>query len=102
MITGHKRSTDQHLTFRNKAKMLFSANVLPRSQDDTYAFYVRWILIEFLNRFVLDDGTADPDLDSKLQTPEELSGLLNIALEGLKTAQGEWMEVQLHQDRRRR
>ncbi|TFH50234.1 MAG: hypothetical protein E4G89_03650 [Methanothrix sp.] len=70
--------------FRNKAKMLFSANVLPRSQDDTYAFYSRWILLEFLNRFILDDGSADPDLDSKLQTPEELSGLLNIALEGLK------------------
>ena len=70
--------------FRNKAKMLFSANVLPRSPDDTYAFYSRWILLEFLKRFVLDDGTADPDLDSKLQTPEELSGLLNIALEGLK------------------
>ncbi|MGV8050785.1 MAG: phage/plasmid primase, P4 family [Anaerolineaceae bacterium] len=71
-------------SFRNKAKMLFSANVLPRSQDDTYAFYSRWILLEFLNRFVLDDGTADPDLDEKLQTPEELSGLLNIALAGLK------------------
>jgi P4 family phage/plasmid primase-like protien len=70
--------------FRNKAKMIFSANVLPRSQDDTYAFYVRWILIEFLNRFVLDDGTADPNIDEKLQTPEELSGLLNIALVGLK------------------
>jgi P4 family phage/plasmid primase-like protien len=71
-------------SFRNKAKMLFSANVLPRSSDDTYAFYSRWILIEFLNRFVIDDGTADPDLDSKLQTPEELSGLLNIALVGLQ------------------
>lgn len=70
--------------FRNKAKMIFSANVLPRSQDDTYAFYVRWILIGFSNRFVQDDGTADPDLDSKLQTPEEMSGLLNIALAGLQ------------------
>ena len=71
-------------SFRNKAKMLFSANVLPRSNDDTFAFYSRWLLLEFLNRFVLDDGTADPDLDEKLQTPEELSGLLNIALNGLK------------------
>jgi len=71
-------------SFRNKAKMLFSANVLPRSNDDTFAFYSRWILLEFLNRFVLDDGTADPNLDEKLQTPEELSGLLNIALAGLK------------------
>jgi putative DNA primase/helicase len=70
-------------SFRNKAKMLFSANVLPRSPDDTYAFYSRWILIEFLNVFDLQKGTADPDLDAKLQDPEELSGLLNIALAGL-------------------
>lgn len=70
--------------FRNKAKMLFSANVLPRSPDDTYAFYSRWILLEFLNLFTIENGKADPDLDAKLQTPEELSGLLNIALAGLK------------------
>ncbi len=71
-------------SFRNKAKLIFSANVLPRSPDDTYAFYSRWILIEFLKVFDLQKGTADPDLDAKLQTPEELSGLLNIALAGLK------------------
>ncbi len=71
-------------SFRNKAKLMFSANVLPRSPDDTYAFYSRWILIEFLKVFDLQKGTADPDLDAKLQTPEELSGLLNIALAGLK------------------
>lgn len=70
-------------SFRNKAKMLFSANVLPRSPDDTYAFYSRWILIEFSHVFDLQKGTADPDLDAKLQAPEELSGLLNIALAGL-------------------
>lgn len=78
--------------FRNKAKLLFSANVLPRSPDDTYAFYSRWILIEFLNVFDTQKGTADPDLDAKLQTPEELSGLLNIALEGLKRLKANrWM-----------
>jgi len=70
--------------FRNKAKMLFSANQLPRSPDDTYAYYSRWILLEFLHTFDPRSGTGDPDLDSKLQKPEELSGLLNIALAGLK------------------
>lgn len=69
--------------FRNKAKLMFSANVLPRSQDDTYAFYSRWILIEFLNIFDVQKGTGDPDLEAKLTTPEEMSGLLNIALAGL-------------------
>ena len=71
-------------SYRNKAKMIFSANVLPRSPDDTYAFYSRWILLELPNKFDPQKGTGDPDLDAKLQTPEELSGLLNIALEGLK------------------
>ena len=71
--------------FTNKAKMWFSANVVPRSNDDTFAFYARWFLIEFLNLFTLENGKADPDLDSKLQTDEELSGLLNIALAKLKT-----------------
>jgi len=70
-------------SFRNKAKLMFSANVLPRSSDDTYAFYSRWILIEFLKVFDLQKGTADPDLDAKLQTEKELSGLLNLALSGL-------------------
>jgi len=69
--------------FRNKAKLMFSANILPRSSDDTYAYYSRWILIEFLNSFDPQKGTGDPDLDAKLQTSEELSGLLNIALAGL-------------------
>jgi len=71
-------------SFRNKAKMMFSANVLPRSPDDTFAFFSRWILLEFLNVFDPQKGTGDPDLDAKLQTPEELSGLLNIALAGLE------------------
>lgn len=71
-------------SFRNKAKMMFSANVLPRSPDDTYAFFSRWIILEFLNVFDPQKRTGDPDLDAKLQTPEELSGLLNIALAGLK------------------
>jgi P4 family phage/plasmid primase-like protien len=71
-------------SFRNKAKLLFSANVLPRSPDDTYAFYSRWILIEFQNIFIVEKGTADPDLEAKLTIEEELSGLLNLALAGLK------------------
>lgn len=69
--------------FMNTAKMLFSANELPNTPDDTYAFFSRWIIIEFPNTFDIQSGTADPNLDAKLQTPEELSGFLNIALAGL-------------------
>lgn len=69
--------------FMNTAKMVFSANELPNTPDDTYAFFSRWIIIEFLKTFDIQSGTADPNLDAKLQTPDELSGFLNIALAGL-------------------
>jgi len=88
MLTGEDDNRAQEkykaaFAFRNKAKLLFSANVLPRSPDDTYAFYSRWIILEFLNTFDVQKGTGDPNLLDKLTTEEELSGLLNIALAGL-------------------
>jgi len=67
--------------FKNYAKLIFSANELPISPDKTYAFYRRWILLSFPNTF--QGENADPNILEKLTTPEELSGLLNWALEGL-------------------
>ena len=69
-------------TFVNYAKLLFSANKLPKVNDDTDAFFRRWIIIVFPNQFTGDK--ADPNLLDKLTTPEELSGLLNLALKALK------------------
>ncbi|MCX6648560.1 MAG: phage/plasmid primase, P4 family [Candidatus Bathyarchaeota archaeon] len=69
--------------FSNHAKMIFSANKLPHSVDDTNAYFERWIMIEFPNKFV-DGKNSDPDLISKLTTDRELSGMLNWALEGLR------------------
>ena len=71
----------QPFTFRNYAKMIFSANLIPESEDKTDAFYRRWVIIQFNKRFA--DGKEDAELTKKLTTPEELSGLLNLALKGL-------------------
>jgi putative DNA primase/helicase len=71
----------QPLTFRNYVKMIFSANLIPESEDKTDAFYRRWVIIHFDKRFA--DGNEDAELTQKLTTPEELSGLLNLALTGL-------------------
>lgn len=68
--------------FRNYAKFIFSANKLPESPDKTYAFYRRWILISFPNTFTGDK--CDANILEKISTEEELSGLLNWALEGLE------------------
>jgi putative DNA primase/helicase len=80
-ITADKKFKEQ-FNFVNHAKMIFSANQVPRSADESNAFYRRWIIFNFPNRF--EDDKADPTIIDKLTTPEELSGLLNLALKALK------------------
>lgn len=80
-ITAEKKFQNP-FTFRPYAKLIFSANKLPETRDDTDAFFRRWILIDFPNKF--EGDKADPKILEKLTTPEELSGLLNLALKALK------------------
>src|SRR5215469_6336091 len=80
-VTGEHKFA-QPFTFRNYAKMIFSANLIPESDDKTDAYYRRWVIIQFNKRFA--DGKEDAGLTEKLTTAEELSGLLNLALAGLK------------------
>ena len=80
-VRGERKYKDA-FEFVNEAKMIFAANKLPRSKDNTEAYISRWIPIVFPNKF--EDGHADPHLKEKLTTPEELSGFLNWALEGLR------------------
>jgi P4 family phage/plasmid primase-like protien len=68
-------------SFRNYAKLIFSANKIPESDDETYAYYRRWLILEFEKIF---DEDRDTRLIDKLTTPEELSSLLNLALIALK------------------
>jgi len=80
-ITADKKFKDQ-FDIQNRTKFYFSANVLPKVADDTIAFFRRLIIIPFPKTF--DESKADPDLFEKLTRPEELSGILNWAIEGLK------------------
>ncbi len=70
--------------YQNTAKMIFSANKLPKSPDDTDGFYSRWIIIKFPYEFGTPERPFNTDLDKELSTPEELSGLLNLALAAFK------------------
>ncbi len=79
-ISGEKKFKDT-FEFVNGAKLIFSANQLPQVDDESDAFWNRVILIEFPHKF--EGKKDDKDLIKKLTTPEELSGLLNFALEGL-------------------
>ena len=71
----------QPFQFVNHAKLLFSANEIPMTEDETDAFFSRLIIINFPNQFL--GNKADPNLIRKLTTHEELAGLLRIVLRRL-------------------
>lgn len=71
----------QIFSFRNRAKLLFSANTLPRLRYEDDAFFSRWIVFPFNNSMF---GREDKGLTAKLTTPQERSGILNLGLEGLR------------------
>ena len=81
MISGEKKFKD-NFSFRNYAKLIFSTNKVPKTKDETTAFFRRWIIITCNN--VFPPGVANPKILDEICIEEELSGLLNWALEGIK------------------
>ncbi|HEY9387419.1 MAG TPA: phage/plasmid primase, P4 family [Nitrososphaeraceae archaeon] len=67
--------------FVNYSKQIFSANTIPKTPDETDAFFARQIIINFPNQFFGDN--IDYYIIDKLTTPEELSGLLKVVLRRL-------------------
>lgn len=73
--------------YYNWAKLLFAANKLSKTPDDTDAFMRRWIIIIFPFVFGPDPGSKhaiDNTLEDRMGADEELSGLLNLAIRGLQ------------------
>jgi len=70
-------------TFRCRALMLFSANAPPVSQDQSNAWFSRWIVLPFTRTFRGTDR-EDPHLGVRLAAESELEGLLVRAVEGLR------------------
>lgn len=80
-ISAEQKFKD-HFNFINYAKLIFSANKLPEVKDDTNAFFRRWEFLNFPYTFFGDK--CDPKILSKLTTDQELSGLLNWSIIGLR------------------
>ncbi|UMZ72554.1 phage/plasmid primase, P4 family [Natranaerofaba carboxydovora] len=77
-----ERKNEHHFYFKNYAELIFSANELPKANDKSKALYKRLIIVPFERTF--SENEADKNLLSKLTTDEELSGILNWAIEGRK------------------
>ena len=92
------RKFKSRIDFENFAKLVFAANSIPVTYDISTAFWSRWVMFEFPYHFVTQeiyDAETDekekekmkimnPDIGETLCTADELSGLLNLALGGLK------------------
>jgi len=82
LLTAEKKF-HHPFSFVNYPKLIFSANKLPYSRDKTYAYYRRWMLIFFDVIFGDSGHPVDKNMLKKITGPEELSGILNWASEGL-------------------
>lgn len=71
--------------FMNWAKLTFACNKIPQTKEvDDDAYYNKWMIFRHDNIFDKKDPSTDPKIIDKITTDEELSGLLNIAIKGLK------------------
>ena len=86
MIAGDKLRGEhkygKSFDFRPVVRLLFSANEIPKSRDKSYAWYRRFEFVEFPNKFKEDDPEYELRYKNKLL--EELPGIFNWALEGLR------------------
>jgi putative DNA primase/helicase len=89
-ITGCDRITAEikyrdSFEFTPFARLLFSANRLPASADASPAFFDRWLIVPFPNRFrQTRRETPRHMLQARLCGRVELSGAMNKALDGLQ------------------
>ena len=72
-----------YVKFRTFAKLLFGTNKIPAVKDpDDEAYWSRWMPFPLDNAVPIEE--QDKELEKKCSTEEELSGILNWALEGLQ------------------
>ncbi len=79
-----RRLYQEPFDFTYKGGMLFATNEVPEvpvSDDDT-AFWRRWIIVHFDNQFPEGSDKRDPTLGKRLKEDENLSAVLNWAIEG--------------------
>jgi len=89
-ITGGDTLTAEYkfrdsFDFEPFARLVFSSNALPQSNDNSQGFFDRWVVVPFERSF---RGTSEEipraQLDASLTSDTELSGLLNRALDAIE------------------
>ncbi len=77
-----------YISFTPYTKLMFSANKIPKTYDLSDAFFDRWVLITFKGKNFRDTGEAIENYeDIFISNPQEMSGILNWAIEGIIEAE---------------
>lgn len=88
LVTGEtvnaEKKGEHPFEFDNYAKLIFSANEMPRINDLSDGMKRRLVIIPFNAKFSDTDADFDPNITDKLQTSSAMQYLLVIGLEGLK------------------
>lgn len=79
-----ERKGQDPFDFSSYAKLLFSANSMPRIRDKTGAVIDRIVLVPFKATFTKEDPDFDPYIKYKLHDSQVMSHLINIGLKGLE------------------
>lgn len=79
-----ERKGQDPFDFNNYAKLLFSANNIPRIKDKSGAVINRLVIIPFNAYFTADDPDYDPYIKYKLRSDESMQYLIQIGIQGLK------------------
>lgn len=79
-----ERKGQDPFDFSSYAKLLFSANSMPRIRDKTGAVLDRIVLVPFKATFTKEDPDFDPYIKYKLHDSQVMSHLINIGLKGLE------------------
>lgn len=82
-ITAERKGQDL-FSFEPYATLIFAANDLPRIADRTGAVLRRLLIVPFEATYTHEDPDYCPDIVERLTTPEALSYLARLAVEGLR------------------
>ncbi|MHC5215411.1 phage/plasmid primase, P4 family [Enterococcus sp. LJL128] len=88
LVTGEALNVERKgrdpFDFANYAKLIFSANRMPRINDTSNGLMRRLMMIPFNAKFTADDEDFDPFIQDKLVSQQSMEYVLQLAITGLK------------------
>ena len=86
-VSAEKKGQDP-FEFDSYAKLLFSANAIPRlgRSKESYSIMRRLVIVPFDAKFTADDPDFRPNIRYELREPEVMEYMIRLGLEGLKRA----------------